>query len=273
MNGMSEVRDAIDQSASRQDDLASLGRVLREERERQGMTCQAFAESLHMGQEQLAALENGDRDNLPEPVFIRGMLRRVAQKLGLDPVPLVQQFQSQLRETKEAPPAKRVSRERSGFADAAPDNQDSAPIGRWIRNAAIPFLLIGVAAFSAIAFRSNRQQPAGVSTVTSQDQPVPQPTPPLDNNSVIDVAVDGDNKISGSILLLSSQPSWVSVRNRSREVIFEGILNNSKRFEGDQGIEVFAGRPDLVRFSYADASPRALGSIDQLRWYPLTPEP
>jgi hypothetical protein len=102
---------------------------------------------------------------------------------------------------------------------------------------------------------------------------VSQPTPPLDNNSVIDVAVDGDNKISESILLLSSQPSWVSVRNRSKEVIFEGILNNSKRFEGDQGIEVFAGRPDLVRFSYADASPRALGSIDQLRWYPLTPEP
>ena len=111
---MSEVRDAIDHSDSRQDDLASLGRVLREERERQGMTCQAFADSLHMGKEQLAALENGDRDNLPEPVFICGMLRRVAQKLGLDPAPLVQQFQSQLPEMKGAP-AKRVSRERSGF--------------------------------------------------------------------------------------------------------------------------------------------------------------
>jgi cytoskeletal protein RodZ len=200
------------------------------------------------------------------------MLRRVAQKLGLDPVPLVQQFQSQLRETNGAP-AKRVSRERSSFANAAPGKQDTPPMGSWIRNAAIPLLLIGVAVISAIAFRGNRQQPAAVSTLTSQDQPVPQPTPPLDNNSVIDVAVDGDNKISESILLLSSQPSWVSVRNRSREVIFEGILNNSKRFEGDQGIEVFAGRPDLVRFSYADASPRALGSIDQLRWYPLTPEP
>ena len=130
---MSEVRDAIDYSDTPQDDLASLGCVLREERERQGMTCQAFADSLHMGKEQLAALENGDRDNLPEPVFICGMLRRVAEKLGLDPAPLVQKFQSQLRETKGAP-AKRVSRERMGATDAPQDQKDSAAIGRWIRS-------------------------------------------------------------------------------------------------------------------------------------------
>ena len=269
---MSEVKDAIDHSDSRQDDLASLGRVLREERERQGITCQAFADSLHMGQEQLAALENGDRDNLPEPVFICGMLRRVAQKLGLDPAPLVQQFQSQLSETNGAP-VKSVSRERSGSVDAPQGKPDSAPMGLSIRNAAVLLLLVGVTAVSAIAFRGNRQQPAAVSTVASQDQPVPQPTPAKDNNSAINVAVDGDNKIPGPISLVSSQSSWVSVRNRSGEVIFEGTLNEPKRFDGDQGLEVFAGRPDLVRVSYGDASPRVLGSIDQLRWYPLTPEP
>ena len=269
---MSEVKDAIDHSDSRQDDLASLGRVLREERERQGITCQAFADSLHMGQEQLAALENGDRDNLPEPVFICGMLRRVAQKLGLDPAPLVQQFQSQLSETNGAP-VKSVSRERSGSVDAPQGKPDSAPMGLSIRNAAVLLLLVGVTAVSAIAFRGNRRQPAAVSTVASQDRPVPQPTQAKDNNSAINVGVDGDNTIPGPIALVSSQPSWVSVRNRSGEVIFEGTLNEPKRFDGDQGLEVFAGRPDLVRVSYGDASPRVLGSIDQLRWYPLTPEP
>ena len=272
MHGMSEVRDAIDHSDSRQDNLASLGRVLREERERQGMTCQAFADSLHMGKEQLAALENGDRENLPEPVFICGMLRRVAQKLGLDPAPLVQQFQSQLRETNGAS-AKRVSRERSSFANAAPGKQDTPPMGRWISSAAVLLLLVGVTAVSAIAFRGNRQQQAAVSTVAAQDQPVPQPSPARDNNSDIKVAVDGDNKRSGAIELVSSQPSWVSVRNRSGEVIFEGTLSELKRFEGDHGLEVFAGRPDLVRLRYGNGSPRALGNIDQLRWYPLTPEP
>lgn len=139
---MAEVREDIDHSDFRQDELVSLGRVLKEERERQGITCQAFADSLRMGKEQLEALENGDRDNLPEPVFICGMLRRVAQKLGLDPGPLVQQFQAQLRETKGAP-AKRGSYERSGSADAPQGQQDDAQMGRWIRNAAIPLLLVG----------------------------------------------------------------------------------------------------------------------------------
>ena len=268
---MAEVSDATDHSDFGHDELASLGRVLKEERERQGMTSQAFADSLHMGQEQLEALENGDRDNLPEPVFICGMLRRVAEKLGLDPAPLVQKFQSQLRETKGAP-AKRVSRERGGSTDAAQDQKDSAAIGRWIRNAAIPLFLIGVTAISAIAFRANRQQPDVVSSVASQDQPVPQATPARNNGSDLEADKSDNNKSPSSISLVSSQPSWVSVRNRSGDVIFEGTLNEPKQFDGNQGLEVFAGRPDLVRFSYGDASPRALGSIDQLRWYPLTPE-
>lgn len=269
---MAEVREDIDHSDFRQDELVSLGRVLKEERERQGITCQAFADSLRMGKEQLEALENGDRDNLPEPVFICGMLRRVAQKLGLDPGPLVQQFQAQLRETKGAP-AKRGSYERSGSADAPQGQQDDAQMGRWIRNAAIPLLLVGVTAISAIAFRNNRQQPAAVSSEAATEQPVPQPMAASDNSSAVDVVVDVDNNTPGSVALDSSQPSWVSVRNGSGEVIFEGTLSELKRFEGDQGLEVFAGRPDLVRLRYGNGSPRALGNIDQLRWYPLTPEP
>ena len=268
---MAEVSSATDHSDFRQDVLVSLGRVLKEEREKQGMTSQAFADSLHMGQEQLEALENGDRNNLPEPVFICGMLRRVAQKLGLDPAPLVQQFQSQLRETKGAP-AKRVGRERSGSGDAAQGQQDSAAVGRWIRNLAIPLFLVGVTVISAIAFRANRQQADVVSSVASQDQPVPQATPARNNGSDLEADKSDNNKSPSSISLVSSQPSWVSVRNRSGDVIFEGTLNEPKQFDGNQGLEVFAGRPDLVRFSYGDASPRALGSIDQLRWYPLTPE-
>ncbi len=268
---MAEVSDATDHSDFGHNELASLGRVLKEERQRRGMTSQAFADSLHMGQEQLEALENGDRDNLPEPVFICGMLRRVAEKLGLDPAPFVQQFQAQLRETKGAP-VKRVSRERAGSTDAPQDHKDSAAIGRGIRNAAIPLFLVGVTAVSAIAFHGSRQQPNVVSSVAATDQSLPQATPARNNGSDLEAAKSGNNKSAASISLVSSQPSWVSVRNQSGDVIFEGTLNEPKQFDGNQGIEVFAGRPDLVRFSYGDASPRVLGSIEQMRWYSLTPE-
>ena len=269
---MSEVWSGIDPSDVPQDELASLGSLIREEREKQGLTCQAFADSLHMGKEQLEALENGDRNNLPEPVFICGMLRRVAQKLGLDPAPLVQRFQAQLDQT-EGTPAKRVSRKLSGSIDASQGQQDSARTGRWIWKAAIPLLLSAVAVASAFVFRASRQQPDVTNALASQEQAVSRPTPSKDKDSAIDADVEGDDRMSAPISLFSSKPSWVSVRNRSLEVIFEGTLSEPKQFQGDQGLEVFAGRPDLVQFRYGDASPRVLGSIDQLRWYPLTPEP
>jgi hypothetical protein len=166
-----------------------------------------------------------------------------------------------------------VGRERSGSGDAAQGQQDSAAVGRWIRNLAIPLFLVGVTVISAIAFRGNRQQPEAVSSLASQDQPVLQPTPSINSGSALEVVSSGDSNSPEVISLISSQPSWVSIRNRSKDVVFEGTLNEPKQFEVDQGLEVFAGRPDLVRISYGDASPRALGSIDQLRWYPLTPEP
>ena len=70
----------------------------------------------------------------------------------------------------------------------------------------------------------------------------------------------------------SKQPSWVSIRNGSGDVIYEGTLSEQKNFDGDQDLEIFAGRPDLVLFSRGNDTPRALGGIDQLRWYSITPE-
>ena len=55
-------------------------------------------------------------------------------------------------------------------------------------------------------------------------------------------------------------------------MIYEGTLSEQKNFDGDQDLEIFAGRPDLVLFSRGNDTPRALGGIDQLRWYSITPE-
>ena len=43
-----------------------------------------LSSSLRIGKEQLIALEEGDEKSLPEKVFIRAMVRRIAEKLNLD---------------------------------------------------------------------------------------------------------------------------------------------------------------------------------------------
>lgn len=61
-----------------------LGRVLSEERERQGMSRAEAAQRLHMSAYQVEALEIGDYSRLPRGTFLRGFVRNYSKVLGLD---------------------------------------------------------------------------------------------------------------------------------------------------------------------------------------------
>ena len=56
--------------------LVEAGRQLAEARAAASLSQNQLASQLHMGEEQLAALERGDQTELPEPVFIKAMVRR-----------------------------------------------------------------------------------------------------------------------------------------------------------------------------------------------------
>ena len=70
--------------------LVEAGRQLAEARAAAGLSQNQLASQLHMGEEQLAALERGDQAELPEPVFIKAMVRRISSHLGLDADAMVQ---------------------------------------------------------------------------------------------------------------------------------------------------------------------------------------
>jgi Uncharacterized protein conserved in bacteria len=70
--------------------LVEAGRQLAEARAAAGLTQNQLAGQMHMGEEQLAALERGDQAELPEPVFIKAMVRRLSSHLGLDADAMVQ---------------------------------------------------------------------------------------------------------------------------------------------------------------------------------------
>ena len=73
--------------------LQKIGALIRKAREEQSLSIEEVAGSLRIGQEQLIALENGEEDLLPEKVFIKAMLRRVAERLHLDLGILINEFQ------------------------------------------------------------------------------------------------------------------------------------------------------------------------------------
>ena len=63
--------------------LKKVGSLLREERESQNLSISSLADSLRVGEEQLIALEQGQKDLLPEDVFVRAMVRRVEERLKI----------------------------------------------------------------------------------------------------------------------------------------------------------------------------------------------
>ena len=70
--------------ADKKSPLQKVGEFLREARQGRNLSIEDLSSSLRIGKEQLVALEEGDEQSLPEKVFIRAMVRRIAEKLNLD---------------------------------------------------------------------------------------------------------------------------------------------------------------------------------------------
>ena len=70
--------------ANKKSALRTVGEFLKEARQSRNLSVEDLSSSLRIGKEQLIALESGDESALPEKVFIRAMVRRIAEKLNLD---------------------------------------------------------------------------------------------------------------------------------------------------------------------------------------------
>ena len=70
----------------------SLGRILSEERERQGLSRTEVAQRLHMSAIQIEAIESGEYTRLPQGPFLRGFVRNYGKLLGVDADTLLSQL-------------------------------------------------------------------------------------------------------------------------------------------------------------------------------------
>ena len=252
--------------------LLFVGQQLSERRLAKGLSQEQLADRMHLGIEQLAALESGDRDKLPELVFIKAMVRRLSTHLELDADALV----SSLGSLSDSGGAKeRVTPAKGAISlPPQPSSQlESEAIWTWL-------VLIGAAALGALAWVQGPallaliQQPqsnsviAPAKTATTSQQGLT--TAPKDAPISSSISEEGLPN-SGPITLSSKEPSWIALR-RQGTIEFEGILEGERIIKGPDDVEIYAGRPDLVMVSVANGEPRVLGTISEIQWMPLNPE-
>lgn len=237
--------------------LERLGHVLLTARLERGLDRSTLAAQLHMGEEQLHALETADRDRLPESVFVIAQARRVADQLGVDITAQV----TALKQTEAALASGAGKGRKNG---ARPRGSLRAPIGtndadrsQARRRAAMLLAAALVTAAGCWAWARLQQRGPGTAPA-SQAAATPGPI----NKSAATTA---------GLLLRSTEPSWLEVRLPAGQVLFRGSFQGERRFGISQPLRVLAGRPDLVSVSIAGAAPRPLGRIEEIRWVTLQP--
>ena len=80
--------------------LKRIGNFIREARLSRDQSIEELASDLKIGVHQLKAIEDGNKEMLPEQVFIKAMVRRISQKLKLDTEFIMNEFNQERGEVK-----------------------------------------------------------------------------------------------------------------------------------------------------------------------------
>ena len=270
--------------------LLFVGQQLSERRLAQGLSREQLADRMHLGIEQLAALESGDRDKLPEPVFIKAMVRRLSNHLELDADALVASLGSlsdgavfnergSQQKGPISPPLQPPSRPKKGAIWLWLVLIGATALGAlaWVQRAALLELIQQPQSNSARATataKTTTTSNESISTASTTPSITPSDTAP-DTAPEVALVLPSSSGVelanSGPVTIKSKEPSWIALRRRGT-IEFEGILEGERMIEGPDEVEIYAGRPDLVMVSVANGDSRVLGTISEIQWMPLNPE-
>ena len=229
-------------------ELLALGQKLREARSRRGLSQEELAERLHLGTDQLDALEQGDRLRLPEPVFVIAQAKRVAGSLGIT----IDEQVAALRSSGLMEPVRRPAPLLVAPEPLAPPVQGpprlAPPVSAmpgWLPAAAAAVVALGLVTALLL---SKRQAPSGGAAIS----PPPAARVP-------------------GLELRPREPSWLAVRELNGRTLFEGTISEPRTFPLGRGLEVRAGRPDQVSVSIPGVPARPLAASDDYGWKSFSP--
>lgn len=248
---------------------SALGALLRKAREQKGLSVGEVAERLKFSARRVEALESGDYQGLPEPVFIKGLLRTYIRFLELDErvadAKLQQIFPSSTpSESKTVPPADLSFR----------DTPVKKGMPKWIIGVLILLVIGGaVYAWQSKSSAENARQTAAASQETGA-QTASLPDVEASNVKVVpmsssDVAASTEqtqqnsnsasspssNDASGTQTLVVSlkNRSWLQVSDGQGKVLISEVVpgNTEKQFSGSAPYKVIIGYALGARVQFA----------------------
>ncbi len=246
--------------------LSAIGAYLRDLRLHQKLSLEDVATSTHIPLRILTAIEEGNRNQLPEPVYVQGFIRRYADAIGVDGHEFANAFPTDVRDRSAKPSWK-------GSIEA-----QLRPIHLYAL-----YTLLVVGAVSGLSYMLNRSSDSAsryAKPPQQTGQPLAQtsgefygpPAPGTVSKSPIKTASvapsssnpsssnPSSNKAVRVNLEVKGQQSWLRIVVDGK-TDFEGVLpqGTQRSWVADKQLTVRAGDAGAVVISHNDGQPELMG--------------
>ncbi|MGW4162265.1 RodZ domain-containing protein [Streptomyces sp. NPDC004788] len=228
------------------DDRDSIGRALQQARVAAGLTVEEVSASTRVRVPIVHAIEEDDFSRCGGDVYARGHVRTLARAVGLDPAPLIEQYDAQHGGRPSPTPAAPLFEAERIRPEPRRPNWTAAMVaaivavvgfvGFTMFNGAEPGTGGAVAEGPAPATKAGTTAPA-----PAKPKPVkPAPAKPVPSESAI-AAVPAD-KVTVKLTAVGDK-SWISAKAHDGKLLFDGLLlaGESKTFQDDERIDLILG--------------------------------
>lgn len=292
---------------AQQEQLTNVGAYLRDLRKERGLAVDEVANQIFIRPALVKAIETGDWESLPEPVFVQGFIRRYAEYLGLNGKEVAQKFEptpvavlpdpelasSSMVEgvvkQQDKHGLKVISKAESSGSNGTLSSPTSAqPKWNWALGLAGLAILVGLIAWLTTR---NTPQPAstddnqttesaadGAATAEPSDQAVTEGPPDADtaapaSETTADSVSTADAEAPVTFAVNLESDAWMRV-TADGEVVYEGTMSagSQETWTADDELSITAGNSGGVLFSFNGGEERPLGNPGAVSTLTLTPD-
>lgn len=288
--------------------LKNIGEYLAQVRQEKAMSLEEIAVKTYIPLRLLQALEQGQVERLPEPVFVQGFIRRYADMLGLDGQTVSKTFTSgtpsetsQPAPLSAAPPLPQVKSQEeppTSVPQAAQEQTQptrSTPPFAAIAPLALGALLLSGGILWAATNLMNRPQITSNTNKTaptsSQTQPSIEPVPssqtpgssqttstgattaPLPQTSPSPTGDQAGNLTPIQVAINLSAESWLQVIADGKTE-FEGTLKkgDQRTWTAKKSLTIQSGNAGAVSISYNQGEAKVLGELGEVKDISFPPQ-
>ena len=232
--------------------LTEIGSHLRNLRAKKGLSLEEIATKTMVQQRFLDAIEKGEIEQLPEPLYIRGFIRRFAEALGIEGTPLSESFP--------------LGSAQIGASNAKFSSGGNTPLRPWHLYAIYLAAVLGAVALLYALFKP-AESPSG--NLSSRPSPVVASSNPS-KKAVAKPPLVKAAPVQAQLNLKAD--SYLTIQADGL-TSYDGILKagEAKTITAKQSIQLFAGNAGGVMLGINGQPAKLMGKSGEVKDVTLTP--